>query len=160
MAIPAYMWIHDEQGSLIKSTAKVRGRENSAEIIGLAHRVYIPTDQDTGALMSTRKHEPFMVLKQFCSASPILYKACCSGKTLREVRVSWYRIDHAGHEEEYFRHTLNNAKVVAVEPIMDDIKDKTKESYGHVERIAFRYEKIRWEYLDGNIATEDQWTER
>lgn len=160
MPIPAYMWVTDDQGNLIKSTSQVQGREHSAEIIGLQHRVYIPTDCDTGALMSTRKHEPFIVLKQFCSASPDLYKSCASGKTLQQVKVSWYRINDKGQEEEYFRHTLTNAKVVSVEPAMDDIKDKTKESYGHLEKVAFRYQKIRWEYLDGNIASEDQWSER
>ena len=101
-----------------------------------------------------------MVTKVFDSASPILNKACCSGKTLQEVKLSWYRINAQGQEEEYFQHVLNNAKVVAVEPVMADIKDKSKESKGHLENVAFRYEKIRWKYLDGNIATEDQWSEK
>ncbi len=160
MAIPAYMWIKDDQGNEIKSTSMVKGREYSSEIIGVRHKIYIPTDSDTGALMSTRKHEPFIVTKHFCSASPILYKACSSGKTLQTIKLSWYRINDNGHEEEYFRHTLSNAKVVAIEPVMHDLKDKTKESSGHVEQVAFRYQKIKWEYLDGNIATEDQWTDR
>lgn len=160
MPIPAYMWLKDDQGNEIKSTSQVRGREHSAEIYGLKHRVYIPTDGDTGALMSTRKHDPFVILKQYCSASPILYKACTSGKTMEEVKISWYRISDTGQEQEYFRHTLTKAKVVSVEPVMDDIKDKAKENYGHLERVAFRYQKIRWEYLDGNISTEDQWTDR
>jgi len=160
MAVPAYMWLLDDQGNTIKSTSHVKGRENAAEIYGLKHRIYIPTDIDTGVLMSTRKHEPYTILKSYCSASPVLYKACTSGKNLQEIRVSWYRINNNGHEEEYFRHILTNAKVVAIEPAMENIKDKTTENYGHMEQVSFRYQKIQWHYLDGNIATEDQWTER
>ncbi|MGE3920284.1 MAG: type VI secretion system tube protein TssD [Gammaproteobacteria bacterium] len=160
MAIPAYMLMKDENGNVIKSSSHVKGRENTAEIYGMKHRIYIPTDADTGALMSTRKHEPLLILKQFCSATPILYKACSSGKTLGEVKISWYRINDHGKEEEYFRHTLSKVKIVSIAPSMDDIKNKSQESYGHLEWVGFRYEKIRWEYLEGNIATEDQWNER
>ncbi len=160
MAIPGYMWLLDDQGNQIKSNSKVSGREGACEVIGFQHRVYIPNDSDTGALMGTRKHEPFVITKAFCPATPELNKACCSGKTLQQVKLSWYRINDQGQEEEYFRHTLNNVKVVAVQPIMDDIKDKRKETYGHLESVALRYEEIRWEYLDGNIAANDKWSER
>ncbi len=160
MAIPGYMWIYDEQGNQINSDSQVSGRENTAEVLGFLHEIYIPSDTDTGTLTGTRKHEPFTVLKTFCPASPILNKACCSGKTLQKVQVSWFRINDAGQEEEYFRHTLSNVKVVSVQPVIDDIKDKSKQTYGHQEKISFRYQTIQWEYLDGNISTDDTWTDK
>jgi len=160
MAIPGYMWIKDDQGNDIKGPVKVKGRENSIEVLNFNHEVRIPTDPDTGALTSTRKHEPFVITKAFCGATPILNKACTSGKTLQSIKLSWYRINDKGQEEEYFRHTLTNAKVVSVKPVVEDIKERNKEKYGHLEDIAFRYEKIQWEYLDGNISTQDIWTEK
>lgn len=160
MAGPGYMWMKDSQGNEIKSTVKVKGRENTAEIHEFQHEVYIPTDAHTGQLTGTRKHAPFVVIKPFCSATPVLYKACSSGQTLQQVKLSWYRIDDTGKEQEYFRQTLTNAKVVSIKPHVRDIKDKTKEHYAHFEQVSFRYEKIQWEYLDGNISTEDVWTER
>ena len=160
MAIPGYMWLKDDRNNTIQGIAKVEGREGSSEVLGFRHNIYIPSDSDTGELMGTRKHDPFVVVKGFCSASPILYKACCSGKSLNEVLIKWYRINSAGGEEEYFRHTLSRAKVVAVRPMVDNVKDKSKQTYGHLEEIHFRYEKIQWSYLDGNINTEDQWTEK
>ena len=160
MPIPGYLWMKDSQGNDIKSIVKVKGREGSAEIYAFHHEVYIPTDAHTGNLSGTRKHRPFTVIKQFCSATPVLNKACCSGQTLQEVRLSWYRIDDTGKEQEYLRHTLTHAKVVSVKPLVNDVKNKAKEHYAHLEEVQFRYEKIRWEYLDGNIAAEDTWTER
>ncbi len=53
MAIPAYMWIKDDQGNDVKSTVKIQGREGSAEILGFRHNVYIPSDADTGTLTGT-----------------------------------------------------------------------------------------------------------
>jgi len=160
MAIPGYMWIKDDQGNDVKGKVAIKGREGSAEVLGFSHHVYIPSDRDTGALTGTRKHEPLIVTKNFCSTSPIINKACTAGKTLQEVKISWYDINKNGEETEYFRHTLSNVKVVAVKPIVQEIKDRNKEQYGHREEIHFRYETIRWEYLDGNIATQDEWIER
>ncbi len=160
MAIPGYMWITDEQGNLVESTVTIQGREHSAEVVDFHHEIRIPSDADTGKLTGTRKHEPLTVIKEFCSASPILAKACCDGKTLQEVKISWYRINDAGTEEEYFRHTLTGVKVVSFKPIVHDVKAKAKEKYGHLEQIQFRYQTIRWEYLDGNITTQDTWTNK
>ena len=160
MAIPGYMWIKDDQGNDVKSDSQVQDREGAAEVIGFEHRVYIPSDSDTGALTGTRKHEPFTVTKTFCPASPVLAKACASGKTLKEVKISWYKINDEGKEEEYYRHTLSDVKVVSVNPIMPDIKDKTKETYGHLEQVAFRYKTIEWNHLDGNISTQDTWNDK
>ena len=157
MAVPGYMWMRDEYGNPIEGTATVSGRERSVEILGFKHKIYIPNDRDTGVLTGTRKHEPFIVTKTFCSASPILYKSCCSGKTLQEVKLSWYRINDQGREEEYYRHVLKNARVVSIEPEMMDIKDKMRESYGHLEQLSLRYERIEWTYLDGNISAFDEW---
>lgn len=158
MAIPGYMWITDDQGNPVNGPVKIKNRESSIEVIGFHHEIYIPNDQDTGVLTGTRKHDPFVITKTFCGASPIINKACCSGKTLQQVKLSWYQINDEGHEKEYFRHVLTNAKVVSVKPQMEDIKDKSKQAYGHLENIAFRYEKIEWTYLDGNITADDQWT--
>lgn len=160
MATPGYMWMKDEHGQLIKSIATVSGREGSAEIIAAHHKVSIPTDSHTGSLTGTRRHDAFVVVKSFCSATPILNKACCSGKTLQEVKICWYRINTSGKEQEYFRQTLHNVKVVAVVPMVSDVKDTLKDGFNHLEEVHFRYEKIQWLYLDGNIATEDEWRER
>ena len=160
MAIPGYMFITDDQGNNVNGTVKVKGREKSMEVLSCLHEVRIPTDADTGRLTGTRKHEPFTIVKEFDSGTPVLNKACSSGKTLNQVKVSWYKINDKGAEEEYFRHTLTNAKVVSVKPIVQDVKADSKERYGHLEQVAFRYVKIQWEYLDGNISTYDEWTEK
>lgn len=58
MAIPAYMWIKDDQGSEIEGSVSIADREGSIEVLHFDHELRIPTDGDTGSLTGTRKHEP------------------------------------------------------------------------------------------------------
>ncbi len=50
MAIPAYLWLKDDGGALIKGSVDVRHREQSIEITSFSHNLYIPTDGNTGKL--------------------------------------------------------------------------------------------------------------
>ncbi len=160
MAIPAYMWLKDEQNNPIQGNVTVETREGSAEVLSFHHKLMIPSDRDTGILTGTRKHEPCTVTKTFCSMTPFLYKACASGKTLKEMILKWYRINDNGAEEAYFEHMLQNVRVVGVEPIVSDVKSRHNEHQGHLERVSFRYETITWKYLAGNIISEDSWNKR
>jgi len=159
MAIPAYMWITDDQGNTIEGSVTIADRDGSIEILEFQHELRIPTDNDTGSLTGTRKHEPFTFTKSYDASSPYLYKACSNGQTLREIKVSWFMIDDTGTEKEYFRHTLENVKITSVNPKMFNVKDLDKERYPHLEEVSCRYGRITWSYLDGNIEFSDSWNE-
>ncbi len=159
MAIPAYMWLTDDQGNEVHGSVTVTGREGTIEVLAFEHELRIPTDGDTGELTGTRKHEPFVITKSYDAASPYLYKACSTGQTLQKLVLSWFKIDETGTEVEYFRHTLEGVKVTSVGPRMENVKDSDKERYPHLEQVAIRYQKITWTYLDGNIEFSDSWAE-
>lgn len=159
MAIPAYMTLTDDQGNEVTGSVTVAGREGTIEVLAFDHQLRIPTDNDTGELTGTRKHEPFVITKSFDSSSPYLYKACSNGQTLTKLDLSWYKIDDTGTEVEYFRHTLEGVKITSVSPTMANVKDIDKERYPHLEVVALRYKKITWTYLDGNIEFSDSWVE-
>ncbi|MAD88282.1 Hcp family type VI secretion system effector [Pseudoalteromonas phenolica] len=159
MAIPAYMWLKDDQGNDVKGSVSVAEREGSIEILHFDHELRIPTDNDTGELTGTRKHEPFVITKAVDAATPYLYKACSNGQTLKTLELKWYRIDDTGTEREYFRHTLQDVKITSISPTMHNVKDLDKERYPHLETVHMRYKRITWTYLDGNIEFSDSWTE-
>jgi|SRR5471030_2196774 len=160
MAIPVYMFIHDDAGNLIKGGVDILGREYSVEVLGLHHSVYIPTDDTVGKATGRRQHLPFLIEKELDSSSAYLYKALSSGKTLQQVELKYYRINDAGQEVEYFNTRLENAHVVCLMPIMLDIKNPKKEKFNHMEIVEFCYEKITWHYLDGHIQHSDIWNQR
>lgn len=155
MAIPVYMFMYDDGGNIIKGSVDVSGREHSVEVLGLHHSVSMPTNNFSGKITGNRNHLPFLIEKELDFSSAYLYKALTTGETLKSVELKYYRINDAGYEEEYFNTLLENARVVNVMPVMFDVKDIAKEEFNHMEVVEFRYEKITWHYLDGNIKYTD-----
>lgn len=160
MAIPVYMFMHDDGGNLIKGGVDVSGREHSVEVLGLHHSVHLPTDDATGKPTSTRHHLAYLIEKEIDSSSPYLYQAATSGRMLKSVELKFYRINDNGQEVEYFNTLLENARIVYILPLMHDIKDASKEKFNHMEIVEFKYEKITWRYIDGNIIHSDDWKRR
>lgn len=159
MASPVYATFTDEQGMKITSNVAIQGREGQAEGHVFDYTVSIPSDKNTGQLTAVRKHDNVLITKAVDSASPVLFDACCRGKTLQKVVFDWYRINKKGEEEKYFTHTLNNVKIVKFHQFVQHVKDPKNDGYGHQEEIALRFQKIELNHPDGNIKASDDWTE-
>jgi len=160
MAIPAYLWLKDDGGASIKGSVNIFDREGSIEVQGFAHGLRRPFDIATGKATGVRIHAPMIIEKEFDSSSPYLYKAVATGQILLSAEIKWYAINDAGREEEYFNMFLENVKVVAISPLMHNVKDPLKEKQNHLECLELRYEKITWKYCDGNVLHSDCWNER
>jgi type VI secretion system secreted protein Hcp len=154
MPLPAYFEISEIPGS-----CKVSGRENNMEILGFRHEVYMPMDRKDGSDTGTRVHKDLVVVKNFDKASPKLYQYLCNGKIIGSATLKWYMIDANGVETMYFKHTLSNSRITAVRPYMPDVDNPSNENYKHMEEVAFRYEKITWTFVDGNVEFSDSWIE-
>lgn len=157
MPIPAYMWLKDDGGSLIKGGVDVQDREFSIEVRGFHHNLMIPTDNATGKVTGTRIHSPMLIVKEFDYSSPCLYKAVATGQKLTSAEIKWYKINDAGQEVEYFNMLLEDVRVVSISPSMASPDNKNE---NHMETVELRYEKITWKHCDGNIIYTDSWNER
>lgn len=160
MTIPVYLWLMDDSGKTIKESVDVKGREGSIEVSELMHSIEQPTDTLTGKITAKCLHSSFSFMKEIDSSSPRLYKALCTGKTLKSAVFKFYRINNNGQEEEYFRTSLENIKVTEVDSLMMDVKKHQWVRHNHAEFIDFSYKKITWHYLDGNVIYSDSWNER
>jgi len=158
MAVPVHLFLTDDGGSIIRGSSDVKDREGSMELRGLHHEITIPTDIMTGKVTGTRQHSPFQFTKELDSASPYLFKAAATGKTLKSAEFRFYNINYAGQEVEYYRITLENVKVISVCPVMHDTRSCP--GTGHMEEVAFNYEKITHLFKDGNLIAQDAWNER
>jgi type VI secretion system secreted protein Hcp len=155
MAIPAYMTIDGIPGSVA-----VAGREDTVEVLQFDHQVYIPVDRDNGSLTGTRKHGALVLHKAFDKSSSLLYQRVCTGETIANIKITWYEITDQGEEKAYYEHILENCKISSVQSYMHNVKDKSKEQFVHQEEVTIRYEKITWNFLDGNLQHTDQWNAR
>lgn len=104
MASPAYLTIKDDQGNQVKANVQIKGRVGTAEVLAFDYHVDIPSDKNTGALTAVRKHGDAIITKTYDASSPVLFDACCRGKTLQSLVIDWYRINDKGEEEVYFTH--------------------------------------------------------
>ncbi|QYN44752.1 MULTISPECIES: type VI secretion system tube protein TssD [unclassified Gilliamella] len=159
MAIPAYLYLTDEQGKPIKGSVSIKGREDSIEVLEFNHKIHIPADSNTGKLKGTRNHHALEIVKEVDVSSPYLYRAVTSGQLLNTVKIDWYKIGNDGKEVPYFKTELFGVKVISVQGEMYNIKDPSKEVFNHLERVELAYEKITWTYLDGNHTHTDSWEE-
>ncbi len=159
MAIPAYMWLIDDQGNKIEGSVNVTGRDGSIEILEYSHAVSIPTDSQDGNITATRKHSAISIAKAFDASSPYLFKACCKGQKFQKAVIRWYKIDDTGREVEFYEHVLEGVKISTFAPVMANVKTPGVEHIPHIENIDLRYEVITNTYLDGNISFADSWNE-
>jgi len=155
MAIPAYMQIEGIPGSV-----SVAGREGCIEVLEFEHQVYLPTDRDDGSITGTRKHEAMTLHKSFDKSSSLLYQKVCTGETIAKINVRWYEITAQGEERCYYEHCLEKCKIASVKSYMHNVKDRNKDHYVHQEAVVIRYEKITWNYVDGNLQHTDEWNVR
>lgn len=142
MALPIYLWLYEEDGTLLRGGVEVNGREGSIELEGMQHDISLPTGTLNGAITASRQHEAYTFEKEIDSSSPLLYRALTLGRTLAKAIFRYYRINHNGMEEEYFRVALINVKVCHILPIMSDTRDRDFKNYGHIEHVGLRYEEI------------------
>ncbi len=163
----AYIQVKGEEQGLITSGANSEdsmGKGNFkdewsdySKVIAFEHKITLPVDPMNGQPAGSRLHKPFVIHKEFDKASPLLYKALCSGESL-EVEMIWRRTK-GSEQTKYFTHKLFEAILVNVDAIMPIVTMKENESRKHEERWSFSYRKIEWEHTEASTSSSDDWQE-
>jgi len=154
MALPGYMTIVAENQGSIEGECDLEGREGALVVQAIQHSVKLPTDQ-RGLPNGRRVHMPITILKELDRTSPMLYQALSEGELLSQVVIDWYRIDSAGMEELYYRQSLKNAQITAIEFIVENETDMANSKLGHMEKVSLIYDSITWSHEADGIEFED-----
>lgn len=154
MALPGYMTIVAENQGSIEGECDLDGREGALVVQAIQHSVKLPTDQ-RGLPNGRRVHMPITILKELDRTSPMLYQALSEGELLTKVVIDWYRIDSAGMEELYYRQSLKNAQITAIEFIVENETDLANSKIGHMEKVSLIYDSISWSHEADGIEFED-----
>ncbi|EOC0001690.1 Hcp family type VI secretion system effector [Cronobacter turicensis] len=157
MAVPAHLWIYDASGALISGGSEVAGREGSIEVQSFGHGLSLPYDGNTGKLTATRVHNLMNIEKEFDKSSPYLYRAVATSEKLQRAIIRWYRINHAGMEEEFFQMILEDVRITGIHPNMQNFKHPEGLLSTPMESVGLIYNKRTWKYLNGNIQYTDAW---
>jgi len=130
-------------------------RLGSIELKSFSHGVTIPVDPNWGKLTGTRVHRSITIVKEFDQTTPLLYRAVCEGRTMKQGTIRMYRTLESGIETEYFNIILENVKITTVAPYLSP----NGMSSTHLETLELRYEAITWKYTDGNVIYRDTWNQ-
>jgi type VI secretion system secreted protein Hcp len=134
------------------------GREDTSDVFEIEHHVHAPFRSEDGMPAGVRVHGPLRVVKQIDKATPGFHKALCTAQNLKQVVLSFYRIDPASRsEQEYFKITLKKARIVDIQPYMPMSFVPANESYRHMEQVSFVYEEIEWNWLPDSVIEQDSW---
>ncbi|MBT8399512.1 MAG: type VI secretion system tube protein Hcp [Rhodothermia bacterium] len=154
MPTPIYMSINDTG---VKGSVEIGGREDTVEVLEVAHDLHIPTDVHSGRLTGVRMHSPFKVRAAFDAATPYIYKACTEGETYDTVKFSFYQIDDTGTEVEYYTILLERVKVASVKVDVPNVKDAKFEHLPHMCEYSFVYSRVTWTFTEGTLEHTDDW---
>ena len=153
MPTPCNLKVAEYPGSSEKE-----GREDTSDVFEIEHHVHQPTEPTTGEPTGKRVQSPLRIVKIIDKATPGFHKALCTGQNLAKVELMFYRIDPKTRSEtEYYRMTLENARIVDIQPYMPMSFVPTNESYRHMEQVSFVYEEIEWNWLPDSVVELDKW---
>lgn len=102
-----------------------------------------------------RGHAKLTLMKKLDSFSPRLTRALCQGEKFPQVRIDWFHIDAQGGETLFFRHLLEETRIVKIQLRFDTDDDDGIP----LEEIDLRYQKITWSHMPTQNATDDIWVE-
>ena len=151
-----FLHVQTARAGKIKGEATTQEHKNDIEVQawnwGLAASSAIGSGKATGR----RSYRNLVVTKGFDSASTALLSALASNDKVTEAVLAMRKA--GGEALDYYRMTLNDARVVAVD-VDVDVDGKP------VERVSFSFQKIEIEYQpqehsgsgSGSCVFSDEW---
>lgn len=158
MPMPIHLKVTGAKQGPIQGSCPLKGREGTILVQAMDHLVAMPKSPQTGLPTGKRLHLPMTLTKEIDKSSPKLFQALTSGEQLTNVELDFYRISPQGMEEMYYKIVLSNAIVTGIRTYFPNCLEKASDTMGHMEEVAFTYEKIVWTWIPDGIEAEDDWT--
>ena len=149
---PIYMLVDGIEGEVTQ-----RGKEGQIEVFAFSHEVASAYDVPTGQATGKRSHSPLKTVTRISKATPRLAQALGTNQILKKVEIFFWRTTQTGTEENYFKITIENCRVVSRRLWSPNKLDASTGSYIPLEEVSFTYQKITWTYTDGGIEYQDMW---
>jgi type VI secretion system secreted protein Hcp len=168
MPTEIYMTINDPEGCLTEESCSKESigsffkssHEEESLVLSYDHKVSVPTNNLTGQVTGTRKHEYLEVSKFIDKSSPLLLNSVTSPSEL-EVILRFFRTPDetsAGEPVEYYNITLQRAKIVSINTVSPDILDVKNDGLMPYEIVRFTYGQIQADHLVCGTTAIDDWS--
>ena len=135
----------------IEGALEIAGREGTTEVMGYSHGISSATDYASGRTIGKRTHQPISLTCKTGKETPLYLNALVNNERLKTVVITFYHTDEAGAEVVFYTVTLTNAAFSDVSMSSDNGGSFDMANY------TLAYQKIEWEWADGNIMAADDW---
>jgi type VI secretion system secreted protein Hcp len=151
-AEPIFMRVDGIEGEVTQ-----KGREGQIEVFAFSHEVASPYDVTTGQATGKRSHSPLKTVTRISKATPLLAQALGTNQILKKVEIFFWNTTQTGTEQNYFKITIENCRVVSRRLWSPNKLDASTASYIPLEEVSFSYQKITWTFVNGGIEYQDTW---
>lgn len=132
------------------------GHEDYSLVYDFINHAVVPCDPNSGAAVSSRRHQPTVFEKPLDKASPMLWQALATGEFL-EITIEFWRTSTAGKQEHYFSVAFVDAVLVDGKTLLPDTNNTANDSRPHVDRWAFTARKVDWTHEVAGTSAADDW---
>ena len=160
MARSAYLSLSGQHQGEIEGSVTQKGREKSILVHAFDHEIVSPRDPISGLATGKRQHKPIKIVKEIDKSSPRLYQALVTNENLIHWVLKFWEVEpgSAGLERQVYTITLTNASIASICEYMVDNDRATTAALPLHEAITFTYQKIQWEWNEGAIIAQDDWS--
>ncbi|HEX2956785.1 MAG TPA: type VI secretion system tube protein Hcp [Chitinispirillaceae bacterium] len=105
-----------------------------------------------------RVHKPVRLYIPIDKITPSLIQKVIQGEAVEKVMLRWFRYqEKTKSDSEYFRHIFETVSFDQCRFVMPDVKNPLFDRYDHALELSFRYKKVTWIYMQGNLMVSDEW---
>lgn len=146
-ALNAYLKLKGQKQGEIKGSVTQKGRESSIMVIAVSHEIVSPRDAASGLPTGKRQHKPFVITKELDRSSPILHQVLVNNENLSSFELTIFQ---PKAKDPAYTVRLTNANIASIKTLVG-------EDGKVLEEVAFTYQKIEWQWIDGGITAMDDW---
>ncbi len=159
MSLNAYLRLKGSDQGEIKGSVNQKGKEGSIFVHAASHQLVAPTALvHAGGSPGKLHHQPFKLIKETDRSTPMLYKALVNNEILSEFRLDFYRqTGNAVLVQNVYSVRLINPRIIAIDFTMPHALKPEENKLNEFEEITFVYEKIEWQWYNGNAVFDTEW---
>jgi len=152
MGLVGYMTLKGKNQGEIKGSSAEKSYKDAVVVLQFDHTVKVPYGDSNATVRGDSQHDPLIIYKEWDKSTPALYKALVTGEHFEKVEIKWVRMNGQKYEN-FFTHTLHDAKIVNVNTYMYHRDDPERGKFPqHMEAISFVYTKLDWVWVPDGVT--------
>jgi type VI secretion system secreted protein Hcp len=157
MAGQVFLTVYD-QGSAFQHSVVFDKGDPASWVHEFDHQVLYLGDKLFFDKSPIRVHKPVRLLIPIDKITPSLIQLVVQGQTVEKTMLRWFRYqEKTKSDTEYFRHIFETVAFEQFRLVLPDVKNPQFDKYEFALEVSFRYKKVTWTYMQGNLIVSDEW---